>query len=785
MVAAGCTAYAPAIAHATTTAASGSITTVSGSHLVDGETFTINDGFNAPTAFEFDSNASVTAGRVGVAIVGADSADQVKSKIIAAVNGVGAGLGVSASDAGAGLVGLVNDNAGSAGNQPIAETVADVGFMVTGMSGGDASPTLSPIGDRTGEEGEKLQFTLRAGDSDGDVLTYSASNLPSGATFDPALARFTWTPALGQAGSYPNVHFEVSDGTLGESQDITITIGEANDWRFVQVQRVNSLTLQFTTDSFATQNAFGGAFASVAQSQLQDALATGVADGSISWLLEMPGIEDLAGMSSPPFDLGVVGASPVAPGDGATYDGTSDLDWWYVPDAADLEPDGSATQQLYTTLAARTLNAGPGPLALTLPLGDHSARLGISTARIQAQTSSNSSAPLKSTGGSPGHEPGENLPDSLTSFESMSAGKLAGRISARSLYNTPIPSGLTGSNCAPTYTMLNTMLDLLVGGCKAFGGLVTVVKTTQPDTFDPAVGSGTYVFTADASHNVNGCTHNGGAASLADCLDGAAYSSYFQFTTDRVIDREQVVVGKLLTVGTVGSGSVTSAPAGIDCGADCIEGYSPGTQVTLSAHPSAGFVLAAWDGCDNPPGATCELTMSGDKAVTATFNLDTTGSGGGGSGDGGGTAGTGGTTQGEGGATQPTGAATQTVADRTAPAFASASISPRRVRKRATVKFALSEAAQVSYVFESVAPGRRAGTRCVKPNRANARKRRCDRFVLVGRVNAAARAGANAKTFGLRIGRRTLERGRYRLTLRAIDPAGNQSPPRRLTFAVV
>src|SRR5689334_9801023 len=110
MVVAGCTALAPAVASATTTSATGSITAVSASHLVDGETFTIDDGFNAPTAFEFDSNASVTGGRVGVAFVPGDSADQVKTKIINVVNAIDTGLYVSASDAGAGLVGLVNDN---------------------------------------------------------------------------------------------------------------------------------------------------------------------------------------------------------------------------------------------------------------------------------------------------------------------------------------------------------------------------------------------------------------------------------------------------------------------------------------------------------------------------------------------------------------------------------------------------------------------------------------------------------------------------------------------------
>ena len=52
------------------------------------------------------------------------------------------------------------------------------------------------------------------------------------------------------------------------------------------------------------------------------------------------------------------------------------------------------------------------------------------------------------------------------------------------------------------------------------------------------VGKGApYKLTADPNtHVVTGCTDKSGAAvNLAMCLDAAAYSSYFKFTTDRVI----------------------------------------------------------------------------------------------------------------------------------------------------------------------------------------------------------------------------------------------------------
>jgi hypothetical protein len=87
-------------------------------------------------------------------------------------------------------------------------------------------PVLSPIGPKTVSVGNLLQFTVTASDPDLPVqtLTFSASNLPWGATFNPTTRVFSWTPTSGQDGVYPSVHFEVTDGVLTDSEDITITV---------------------------------------------------------------------------------------------------------------------------------------------------------------------------------------------------------------------------------------------------------------------------------------------------------------------------------------------------------------------------------------------------------------------------------------------------------------------------------------------------------------------------------------------------------------------------------
>lgn len=72
-----------------------------------------------------------------------------------------------------------------------------------------------------------------------------------------------------------------------------------------------------------------------------------------------------------------------------------------------------------------------------------------------------------------------------------------------------------------------------------------------------------------------------------------------------------------------GSGTVTSSPAGINCGSDCSESYDQGTQVTLTAAAASGSVFTGWSGACSGTGS-CQVTMSEAKAVTAAFTPDST-----------------------------------------------------------------------------------------------------------------------------------------------------------------
>lgn len=70
------------------------------------------------------------------------------------------------------------------------------------------------------------------------------------------------------------------------------------------------------------------------------------------------------------------------------------------------------------------------------------------------------------------------------------------------------------------------------------------------------------------------------------------------------------------TAGT-GSGTVTSSPAGIDCGATCSVSFAKNQIVTLSAEPGPDSSFAGWSGDCNSGG---QVTMDSVKHCTATFN---------------------------------------------------------------------------------------------------------------------------------------------------------------------
>src|SRR5439155_794115 len=74
---------------------------------------------------------------------------------------------------------------------------------------------------------------------------------------------------------------------------------------------------------------------------------------------------------------------------------------------------------------------------------------------------------------------------------------------------------------------------------------------------------------------------------------------------DTTVTATFVLQGFVLSVSTVGPGSVSSNPAGIGCGATCAAAFVPGTTVTLTALTAAGATFSGWSGACAGTTALC------------------------------------------------------------------------------------------------------------------------------------------------------------------------------------
>ena len=103
------------------------------------------------------------------------------------------------------------------------------------------------------------------------------------------------------------------------------------------------------------------------------------------------------------------------------------------------------------------------------------------------------------------------------------------------------------------------------------------------------------------------CSGSGGCVVTMD----AAKSVTATFTADPVTHQ--------LTVTKTGPGTVTSEPAGINCGATCSSSFAEGTGVTLTAAAATGATFTGWGGACSGSAATCSLTLNEAKDASATF----------------------------------------------------------------------------------------------------------------------------------------------------------------------
>lgn len=166
-------------------------------------------------------------------------------------------------------------------------------------------------------------------------------------------------------------------------------------------------------------------------------------------------------------------------------------------------------------------------------------------------------------------------------------------------------------------------LDQSLVVTKAGNGAGTVISspagidcgTTCTATYPPST-SVTLNAVADAGSTFVGWSGGGcSGTGLCTVLMTAPTSVSATFT----LNQYTLTVSK----AGAGTGTVTSAPAGINCGATCSALFDYGTTVVLTATPAAGSAFAGWSGGGCSGTGSCTVSMTAASTVSATFTTTT------------------------------------------------------------------------------------------------------------------------------------------------------------------
>jgi hypothetical protein len=107
-----------------------------------------------------------------------------------------------------------------------------------------------------------------------------------------------------------------------------------------------------------------------------------------------------------------------------------------------------------------------------------------------------------------------------------------------------------------------------------------------------------------------------GDLAIAPSPDQAGADSPFVPPTDTA----PPPVALAVTSSGAGAGTITSSPAGINCGSTCTASFPAGTVVTLSVAANSTSLFTGWSGACSGTGA-CVVTMDAAKSVVANFSV--------------------------------------------------------------------------------------------------------------------------------------------------------------------
>lgn len=189
-----------------------------------------------------------------------------------------------------------------------------------------------------------------------------------------------------------------------------------------------------------------------------------------------------------------------------------------------------------------------------------------------------------------------------------------------------------GTTFAPTAPQVNYSFALGITGNGAVTSQPAGINCTTNCSTDFAQGTVlTLTAAPGAGHSFTEWT--GACTGTSSCVVTMDQARAVGTTFTPVVSQPNY--GLALTIA--GSGAVTSQPAGINCPTTCSADFPAGTVLTLSAAPASGQSFAGWTGACTGAAASCSVTLSQARSVSASFSpvagvdfaLNVTASGGG------------------------------------------------------------------------------------------------------------------------------------------------------------
>jgi hypothetical protein len=171
-------------------------------------------------------------------------------------------------------------------------------------------------------------------------------------------------------------------------------------------------------------------------------------------------------------------------------------------------------------------------------------------------------------------------------------------------------SAFVGPSARTPYTLAN--IDLIINPLRFFFGFIP-----EPNiNIDTAARSG--------DHTGHG---------FLEIYMNSLYPAFYKISADIDTQLQALVDPTLchtLTLNKPKTGTVTSAPAGLDCGDSCAfsqTDFQPGALIKLTATPPPGFVYTQWEGLPEERckgnDATVEIILDQDITCTVSFRQPT------------------------------------------------------------------------------------------------------------------------------------------------------------------